>query len=355
MCARGDDEYISVYRERVNKYVRWVRRAIAEADDNDLRTEEEKLRTRVDKMLSFIEKIKNQTVKLYLEREEVKANCKDAAEILKKLQSDKNKAMNFLKEEGFDPLLVEKQIKEREAAVKKRFELIKEKELKVDQAEQEVVIKQEKLRERLSDLELALKSRYTLTETQKKTLITEKDMILDGVEEWGSIAAACKHNSKITSKVRTIMMYASVFPEFQQAIEVSKNLFKDKVQALLVERAVQGTPTPIFSKGEFVGDYNIIDNKMLMKVVEAEMPDKYGKKAESTTTKNTQNNIQIISYKGVDETKFGYKKNIGLVTNVQDSGKVERITQEEKMRRFYEDKEDTEIIDAEVEDENSEH
>ena len=81
------------------------------------------------------------------------------------------------------------------------------------------------------------------------------------------------------------------------------------------------------------------------------MPDKYGKKAENTTTKNTQNNIQIISYKGVNETKFGYKKNIGLVTNVQDSGKVERITQEEKMRRFYEDKEDAEIIEAEVEEE----
>ena len=126
MCARGDDEYIKAYRDRVNKYIRWVRRALEEADDNDLRTEEEKLRTRVDKMLSFIEKIKNQTVKLDLEREEVKENCKDAAEILKKLKSDTNKAMKFLKEEEFDPLLVEKQIKEREAAVKKRFELIKE-------------------------------------------------------------------------------------------------------------------------------------------------------------------------------------------------------------------------------------
>lgn len=352
MCADGVKEKIEQYRENVNTYVRLVRKFLEGTDYNDLRTEEEKLRSRVEGMLKQIEKLKNMTIKLWLEREEAKANCTDTAEILKNLQKETKKALDFLQKEGFDPLLVEKQIKKREEAVKKRFDMIKDKEKRMDEMEKEVLIKQEQLRERLSDLELALKSRYTLTQNQKKVMIQEKDMILDGVEEWGSVTSACKHNPKITSKPRTVLMYASLFPEFKQAIEISQNLFKDRVRSLLIERAVKGTPTPIFGKGEFLGNYDIIDNKMLLKVLETEMPEKYGKKVDNKQTTNNQTNIQIISYKGVDETQFGYKRNIGLVTDVQDSGKVDRITQEERMRRYYDEKDGVEIIDAEDVNEN---
>lgn len=354
MCAPDDTAHTRAFRDKINKYTRLIKHQLDSCDENDLRTVEEKLRSKVELLLRSIDKLKNMNVKLYLRREELKEHCEANAEILKNLESDKGKVIKYLQKEGFDPLIVEKQIREREKAIAKRYEILKKQEEALEKTEQEVLIKQEDLRARLSDMELALKSRYTLTSNQKKVMLVEKDMILDGIAEWGSVTAAVKHNKNITSKPGTIMMYATIFPEFQKAIDVSKALFRDKAQALLVDRAINGTSTPVFNKGEYRGNYDIVDNKLLLKVLEAEMPEKYGKRVEKGTTNNTQNNVQIISYAGVDETKFGYKKNIGLVTNVQDSGKVERITQEEKMRRFYEDKEDTEIIEADVEEEEEE-
>ena len=108
----------------------------------------------------------------------------------------------------------------------------------------------EMLQKKKSEMELALQHRYTLTDVQKKVMIDEKDMILDGIEEWGSITGALSHNKKITSKASTIMSYCQQFPEFKQAIEISKAIFRDKVDATVVERAIEGTENPQFFKGE---------------------------------------------------------------------------------------------------------
>ena len=215
-------------------------------------------------------------------------------------------------------------------------------------------------------MELALQSRYTLTEIQKQILLEEKDMILDGVEQWGSIYGAVRHNPKIQSNVQTIYSYCSTFPEFGKAVEISKALFKDRLQGIMVERAIEGTENPVFGKGEYIGDYKIKDNKLLVELMKAKVPEEYNRKSTDSGKNQPVNNINIISFANIDETKEGFTKDVGVVIDVDETGKVKRvqqeteksldeirrIQQEEKMLEYYKNKPGAEIIEPEKEDEN---
>lgn len=238
----------------------------------------------------------------------------------------------------------------------------------MDEMEHEIVIKEEMLQKKKSEMELALQHRYTLTETQKKVLIDEKDMILDGIEEWGTVSGALSHNKKITSKASTILSYCQMFPEFGQAIEISKAIFRDKIDSTLIDRAIEGTENPQFFKGECFGNYKIKNDKLLVELAKAKLPDQYNQKTKETN-KNTQiNNISITSFANINETDLGFKKDVGVVLNVDDTGKVERITtdanldvekmerlqNQEKMVNFYKKKEGAEIIEPEQLDEDKE-
>lgn len=271
-----------------------------------------------------------------------------ASAILKVARTQQRNTEKFqvsLLDKGIDPIdplatvrVIEKEVDE------KSTELLQRK-ANMDKVEEEIAITEQMLQEKKSEMQLALQTRYTLTEKQKVTLLEEKDEILDGVEEWGSISGACAHNRNIKSKPATIHMYCNKFPEFGAAIEVSKQLFKDKLEALMVERAIEGTENPQFSRGEYVGDYKIKDNKMFMELMKAKMPEVYNKKSTEAKGNNTVNNtMNIISFANVDETKEGYTKNIGVVLDVDNTGKVERITQEQKMLDYYSKKDGAEII-----------
>ena len=54
--------------------------------------------------------------------------------------------------------------------------------------------------------------------------------------------------------------------------------------------------------------------------------------------------MNIISFANVDETKEGYTKDVGVVIDVDDTGKVQRVQQEKKMLEFYAKKDGAEII-----------
>ena len=57
----------------------------------------------------------------------------------------------------------------------------------------------------------------------------------------------------------------------------------------------------------------------------------------------------IISYENVDETKHGDTRNIGMVTDVDDSGRVKRIMQQNKMLEAASKREDVIIYNPEEE------
>lgn len=286
--------------------------------------------------------------------ESILSDASSLAKVARHYTTANKKYEDMLFEKGIDPLDITATVDQIESLVDEKAEELKRRKAALDEVEQEIAITQEMLAKKKSEMEIALRTRYTLTDSQKQTLLEEKDMILDGVEEWGSLYGALQHNPKIKSKQSTIQMYMQLFPEFGRAIAVSKALFKDRLEGIMIDRAIEGTENPVFSKGEHVGDYKIKDNKLFMELMKAKVPEQYNKKAVESVKNQQINNMNIISFANIDETKEGFTKDVGVVIDVDDTGKVKRIQQEKKMLEHYSKKPGVEIIEPEKGEEDDE-
>lgn len=236
---------------------------------------------------------------------------------------------------------------------KKHKMMLKEKE-KVDQKVEEFLIKQEELEVAIQDTNLAKNSYYRLTDEEMELFENQRPLILEGIEKHGSISLAIKNNARITMRPSSIMHYAKKHRQFGEDIEIAKQVFKDNLDATMVDRAINGTMNPVFQKGEYIGDYAVKDNKLLVEVAKAKIPETYNPRAYAAANPQSigGTTINIVSFDGVDETKHGYAKNIGVVKSVDDTGRVERITQNKKITDFYSKKDRAEIIEAEVIDDS---
>lgn len=220
----------------------------------------------------------------------------------------------------------------------------------VHELEQEQIIRQEELEIAIKETNLARNSYYRLTEKEMELFEVQRPKILAGIEKHGSIAAAIRNDATITLRASSIMHYAEKHDQFAQDIEIAKRVFKENLDAVLMDRALNGTTNPVFQKGEYIGDYAVKDNKLLVEVAKAKIPETYNPRAYAQANPQTHSGttINILSFDGVDETKKGYARNIGVVKSVDDSGRVERITQAKKLVDFYKNKEGAEVIEAEV-------
>ena len=231
------------------------------------------------------------------------------------------------------------EIKVKTALRRKQEYLVKRKQ-EVDKLEQEYIIKQEELEIAIKDTNLAKSSYYHLTDAEIELFEKQREKILQGIEKYGSISLACQKDKTITMRVSSIMHYAQKHNQFRQDIEIAKQVFKDNLDAEIMDRALNGTVNPVFQKGEYIGDYAVKDNKLLVEVAKAKLPKEYNPRAYAAAHPQgpSGTTINIVSFDGVDETKIGYAKNIGVVKSVDDTGRVERITQAKKMLDFYEKK-----------------
>lgn len=227
--------------------------------------------------------------------------------------------------------------------------VVKQKE--VDKLEQELIVKQEELETRIQDTNLAKSSYYHLTDEEFRLFTKDREKILKGVEKYGSISLAVQKDATIKSRVSSIIHHANKHKQFGEDLEIAKQVFKDSLDAEILERAINGTVNPVFQKGEYIGDYAVKDNKLLVEVAKAKLAETYNPRAHAAANPQGSGGttINILSFDGVDETKHGYAKNIGVVKSVDDSGRVERITQSKKMLDFYKNKGTAEIIKAEYE------
>lgn len=227
--------------------------------------------------------------------------------------------------------------------------VVKQKE--VEKLEQELIVKQEELETRIQDTNLAKSSYYHLTEEEFRLFTEDREKILKGVEKYGSISLAVQKDATIKSRVSSIIHHAKKHKQFGEDLEIAKQVFKDSLDAEILERAINGTVNPVFQKGEYIGDYAVKDNKLLVEVAKAKLSETYNPRAHAAANPQGSGGttINILSFDGVDETKHGYAKNIGVVKSVDDSGRVERITQSKKMLDFYKNKGTAEIIKAEYE------
>lgn len=240
---------------------------------------------------------------------------------------------------------------------RKQEHLVRKKRM-LDKQEQEYLIKQDELAIAIQDTNLAKNSYYRLSETEIELFEKERPKILSGIEKYGTIALACKKDPSIKMRPSSIMHYAQKHSQFAQDLEIAKQVFRDNVDAELIDRALNGTKNPVFQRGEYIGDYAVKDNKLLIELAKAKLPKEYNPRAYAAAHPQTTaggTTINILSFDGVDETKRGFAKNIGVVKSVDDSGRVERITQNtaqnklkqmqdaKKMLDFYKEKGTAEI------------
>lgn len=225
---------------------------------------------------------------------------------------------------------------------------------KVDKKEQELLVKQDELEIAIRDTNLAINSYYRLSDTEIELFEKQRPLILEGVEKYGSISLAVQNNPKITLRKSAILYYSKKHQQFAQDLEIAMQVFKDSLDATVVDRAINGTVNPVFQKGEYIGDYAVKDNKLLIEVAKAKLPKEYNPRAYAAAHPQSVagTTINILSFDGVDETKRGYARNIGVVKSVDDTGRVERITQQKKdveqMLDYYRSKPGAEIIEGEV-------
>lgn len=237
----------------------------------------------------------------------------------------------------------------------------------------ELMIKQDELEQAVEDMDLALSRSYTLSESEVELFERRKPLILKGLEETGSVWGALQKYPEIGVHASHVMWYSQKFESFRQDVEIATQLFKDKMHGTVLDRALNGTLTPIFQKGEHLGDFNIPDNKLLVEAAKAVVPEKYDRRQASSASGGggvTANNVVIQNFSQVNEADLGYTKNIGVVTHVDERGQVKRIQEalafdgeakkddvrakelsESRMVEFYKDKPGAQIIEVEVDGE----
>lgn len=351
------NQLLDVQQRYENFYYREVH------DNNDLREAHLQFMSDASQFKEWLKEVTADILEIYKVYDEMKKDVqqlkKVAHEYVKRITVARITAGQY----NIDLLDPVKQQRQLHKEIEEQSNELLRRKKNMDEIKDEITITEAMLQKKKTEMQLALQHRYTLTPSQKRTLIEEKDMILDGVETWGTISGALKHNKQITSKASTIMMYCQQFPEFGEAIEISKSLFKDKIDGTVIERALEGTENPQFYKGEHMGDYKIKNDKLLVELAKAKIPEQYNKKSTDNSKHQQINNISITSFANINETDLGFKKDVGVVLDVDDTGAVKRITtdeeaakkaeleeQEKKMVDFYKKKEGAVIITGEKEE-----
>lgn len=319
---------------------------LEEENPNDIRSAEQQLSSRIYRCANQLCKLRQKQLDIQASiqnLQELESGLKRTVGALKTTVSRQKKAMN---KHNYELLFTEEDEKKIvDKYWQQQLRLKKEAE-KVDKQHTELVIKQEELAQAISDTDLALNSYYRLSDRERELFEHDRPFILEGVEKHGTLALAVKNDARITTKLRAIVYYADKHPAFKQDLEIAKSIFKENLDSTILERAIDGTVNPVFQKGEYIGDYAVKDNKLLVEVAKANLPEKYDRRAYAAQhpTAPTGNTINIVNYANADETKLGYVRDIGRVKDVDDTGRVKRITQEKKMLEFYENKEGAEVV-----------
>lgn len=341
-------QIIQVFKD-FRKITRELREAIGSDDENIVMEEWKKYRLKMKLTYKRFILLLRTAKEMYWIAKYIKDEISDLEKTRKKLYNEIEKLQRAAQQKYDVAYFSEDEEKRVREEVKRKQHGLHEQKIKVDKLEQEYLIKQEELEVAIKDTNLAKSSYYHLTEAEMQLFEEDREKILRGIEQYGSISLACQKDRTIKTRVSSIMHYAAKHKQFGQDIEIAKKVFKDSLDAELLDRALNGTMNPVFQKGEYIGDYAVKDNKLLVEVAKAKLPETYNPRAYAD--KNPQGGggttINILSFDGVDETKRGYAKNIGVVKSVDDSGRVERITQSKKLVDFYKDK-GAEIIEAEV-------
>lgn len=99
-----------------------------------------------------------------------------------------------------------------------------------------------------------------------------KPLYLEAFAKYGVVTHACE---AIGISPSTVNRHMNSDPEFAKGVAEAKDIVRDRLRKVLVERAVEGWMEPVYQQGEHVGDIRRFDNKLAMWLAERMMPEDY--------------------------------------------------------------------------------
>ena len=243
----------------------------------------------------------------------------------------------------------DKSLDTREEKLKNREEYLDGKQVEVQQKFE--VLKQQKARA-IAVREAQSSSYYKPTEAEEEFFVKKRGDFLDAYEEYGNVNKAAK---ACEIRPSLITYYKKKFPDFAGDMQIAYEVFKDKLDGELIDRAINGQEKESFYKGEVVDHYTEKNDGLLIAAAKAHIPEKFDRGKLDRIEGATQNNVVVnmISYNDVKPEDFGAIPEVGVVKFVGEHGDMKRITADKFSQ--HEDAIDPAgvIIDVETEEKQS--
>lgn len=238
----------------------------------------------------------------------------------------------------------------------KREEKLKNREEYLEGKHQEVRMKFEQLQEQkaraIAVRDAQSSSYYKPTATEEEFFLEKRGEFLEAYEEYGNINKAAK---ECEIRPSLISYYKKKFPDFAGDMQIAYEVFKDKLDGELIDRAMNGQEKPSFYKGEVMDHYIEKNDGLMIAAAKAHIPEKYDRSKLDRIEGATQNNVVVnmISYNEVKPEDFGTIADVGVVNFVGEHGDMKRITGD----KFSQHEEAVDpagaIIDVEVEEQQA--
>lgn len=192
-------------------------------------------------------------------------------------------------------------------------------------------------------------SYYRPTETEVQFFTTKRGDFLEEYEQCGSVVKAAE---SVGVKPSLIQYYRKKFPDFADDLAIAYDLFRDKLDGTLIDRAINGQDKPSFYKGEVVDTYNEKNDTLMIAAVRGHIPEKYDRGKLDRIEGAKQNNVVInmVSFKDAKSEDYGTVKDVGVVKFVGEHGDIKRITGDKMSAHELANNPDEVIIDYEMED-----
>lgn len=321
---------------------------MTDEDIKKLQVREQELKKRIRKHEFRLEDLKESISELKVEQGKLKNENKRLDKLVEKHLNETQKVIQsksqILNKVGLLSIH-DRSLDTREEKLLKKEAAVEAKKLEVDK---QIQILAEQKDKAIAIREAQTSSYYKPTAQEEEFFTTGREDFLAYYEEYGNIAKSAKDAGIRPS---LIAFYKKKFPDFAGDMQIAYEMFKDRLDGELIDRAINGQEKASFYKGEVVDHYTEKNDGLLLAAAKAHVPEKYDRGKLDRIEGSTNNNVVVnmVSYSGVNPSDFGAVENVGVVSFVGEHGDMKRITNDRMKQHDLAVDPNEEIIDVEVE------
>lgn len=321
---------------------------MTDEDIKKLQVREQELKKRIRKHEFRLEDLKESISELKVEQGKLKNENKRLDKLVEKHLNETQKVIQsksqILNKVGLLSIH-DRSLDTREEKLLKKEAAVEAKKLEVDK---QIQILAEQKDKAIAIREAQTSSYYKPTAQEEEFFTTGREDFLAYYEEYGNIAKSAKAAGIRPS---LIAFYKKKFPDFAGDMQIAYEMFKDRLDGELIDRAINGQEKASFYKGEVVDHYTEKNDGLLLAAAKAHVPEKYDRGKLDRIEGSTNNNVVVnmVSYSGVNPSDFGAVENVGVVSFVGEHGDMKRITNDRMKQHDLAVDPNEEIIDVEVE------